>query len=163
MIRAMIVRRATDQDGEALGRLGAMLMEAHYAFDRDRFLAPGEDAASGYARFLVSRLGDPSCAVFVAELEGAVVGYCYAGIEPLSWKELRDEAGFVHDLAVEPSTRRLGVGKALLEAAIEWFRERDQPRVLLWTSPANGAARELFERSGFRATMIELTRELRPR
>jgi ribosomal protein S18 acetylase RimI-like enzyme len=158
----MIVRRAAVGDREALGRLGAMLMEVHYSFDRRRFLAPGEDAASGYARFLLSQLDDPDCAVFVAELEGAVVGYCYAGIEPLSWKELRDEAGFIHDLALDPTARRRGVGKALLAAAIEWFRERNQARVMLWTSPANEAARQLFEQSGFRPTMIEMTRELLP-
>jgi GNAT superfamily N-acetyltransferase len=154
-------RRATHQDSEALGRLGALLMEVHYGFDRRRFLAPGEDAASRYGQFVVSHLHDPSSAVFVAELDGALVGYCYAGIEPLSWKELRDEAGFIHDLAIEPTVRRRGVGKALVEAAIEWFRGQDQARVMLWTSPAIDAARDLFERSGFRPTMIEMTRELR--
>ena len=157
----MIVRRAVLDDSEALGRLGALLMDVHYNFDRRRFLAPGEDAAAGYARFLVSRLHDADCAVFVAELDGSVVGYCYAGVEPLSWKELRDEAGFIHDLALDPSARRRGAGKALVDAAIEWFRERNQARVMLWTSPANDAARHLFEQSGFRPTMIEMTRELR--
>ena len=157
----MIIRRAVLDDSEALGRLGALLMDVHYNFDRRRFLAPGEDAASGYARFLVSQLRDPDCAVFVAELDGSIVGYCYAGVEPLSWKELRDEAGFIHDLALDPSARRRGVGKALVDAAIEWFRERNQARVMLWTSPANDAARQLFEQSGFRPTMIEMTRELR--
>ena len=157
----MIIRRATHQDSEALGRLGALLMEVHYGFDRRRFLAPGEHTTSGYGRFLVSQLQDSSAAVFVAELDGAVVGYCYAGIEPLSWKELRDEAGFIHDLATEPTERRRGVAKALVEAAIEWFRGHDQARVMLWTSPANDAARDLFERAGFRSTMIEMTRELR--
>lgn len=157
----MIIRRAVLDDSEALGRLGALLMDVHYNFDRRRFLAPGEDAAAGYARFLVSQLRDPDCAVFVAELDGRIVGYCYAGVEPLSWKELRDEAGFIHDLALDPSARRRGVGKALIDAAIEWFRERNQARVMLWTSPANDAARQLFEQSGFRPTMIEMTRELR--
>jgi GNAT superfamily N-acetyltransferase len=159
----VLIRRATSRDSEALGRLGALLMEVHHGFDRRRFLAPGEDAAAGYARFLVSRLHDASSAVFVAELDGAVVGYCYAAIEPLSWKELRDEAGFIHDLALEPTARRRGAGRALLEAAIDWFRGRDLARVMLWTSPANDVARDLFEQSGFRPTMIEMTRELRSR
>ena len=30
--------------------------------------------------------------MLVAEVDGAVVGYVYAGIEPLSWKELRTSA-----------------------------------------------------------------------
>ena len=156
----MIVRNATDADRDALGRLGALLMDVHYGFDRRRFLAPGKNAASGYARFLASQLRDPDSVVFVADLDGRVVGYCYAGIEPLSWKELRDEAGFIHDLALDPGARRQGAGRALMNAALEWFRGRNITRVMLWTSPSNTAARQLFERAGFRPTMIEMSLEL---
>ena len=35
------------------------------------------------------------------ERGGAAVGYVFAGIEPFSWKELRDAAGFVHDIVVD--------------------------------------------------------------
>ena len=35
-----------------------------------------------------------------------MVGYVYAGLEPLSWKELRDAAGFIHDVVVEESDRQ---------------------------------------------------------
>ena len=155
------IRPATKDDVPALGRLGASLMRLHYAFDAQRFLAPSGNPEEGYGRFLGHQLREPDATVFVAERAGEVAGYVYAGIEPLSWKELRDEAGFIHDLALDPGARRRGVGKALVDAAIEWFRERNQARVMLWTSPANDAARQLFEQSGFRPTMIEMTRELR--
>ncbi len=156
----MVIRKAVPADRDALGRLGALLMDVHYNFDRRRFIDPGTDAAAGYAEFLVSQLDDSGSVILVAESEGAVVGYCYAGIEPLSWKELRDEAGFIHDLALEPSWRRRGAARALLGAAIEWFRERKMPRVMLWTSTENHSARELFLGAGFRPTMTEMTLEL---
>lgn len=156
----MVIREATRADSASLGRLGALLMDVHYNFDRRRFLDPGTDAASGYARFLISQLGDPDSVILVAELDGAVIGYCYAGIEPLSWKELRDEAGFIHDLALDPTARRRGAGRALMLAAIEWFRGRKMARVMLWTSTSNAAARALFEQAGFRPTMTEMTLEL---
>ena len=35
----------------------------------------------------------------MAERAGEVVGCVYAGIEPHSWKELREAAGFIHDAA----------------------------------------------------------------
>ena len=44
--------RATAEDAEALGRLGAMLMRTHYAFDAQRFLSPGDAPEKGYASFL---------------------------------------------------------------------------------------------------------------
>jgi ribosomal protein S18 acetylase RimI-like enzyme len=98
--------------------------------------------------------------IFVAERAGLVVGYVYAAIEPQSWKELRDRAGFIHDVVVEESSRQMGVAERLLEAAIEWFTGLHIPRVLLWTAEQNAPAQHLFERLGFRRTMIEMTREL---
>jgi GNAT superfamily N-acetyltransferase len=135
-------------------------MHTHYAFDTQRFLEPGADAAAGYARFLVSQLHDEDSIVLVAEVGGHIVGYVYAAIEPLSWKELRDECGFIHDLLVADEARKGGIGEALLNAAIEWLRDRKMPRVMLWTAAPNAGARRLFERRGFRPTMTEMTLDL---
>jgi GNAT superfamily N-acetyltransferase len=165
MSEGTTIRRAEERDVAALGRLGAALMRTHYAFNEQRFLAPGDHAESGYGRFLRSQLAASDTLVMVAERELAdgtteVVGYVYAGIEPLSWKELRDEAGFVHDLLVTPEARHTGVGQRLLDAAIAWLREQGMPRVMLWTATPNDAARRLFESRGFKATMVEMTLEL---
>jgi ribosomal protein S18 acetylase RimI-like enzyme len=156
----MVIRKATHADHDALGRLGALLMDVHYNFDQRRFLDPGPDPSPGYAQYLVSQLDDPASVIFVAEADGRVIGYCYCVIEPLSWKELRDEAGFISDLALDPAARRQGAGRALVNAAVEWFRERNLARVMLWTSTQNHAARELFLSAGFRPTMTEMTMDL---
>jgi GNAT superfamily N-acetyltransferase len=154
------IRLATAADLPALGRLGALLMRTHYGFDPQRFMDPGADPADGYAWFLGRQLKDVDVVVFVAEQDGAVVGYVYAGLEPISWKELRDECGFVHDVVVDERGRRHGVATALIEKAVEWLRERGAPRVMLWTAEQNAGAQQLFARLGFRRTMIEMTREL---
>jgi GNAT superfamily N-acetyltransferase len=156
----MTIRRAEPRDAEALGRLGAALMHTHYAFDAHRFLDPGEGAESGYAGFLVSQLDDEASIVLVAEANDHVVGYVYAAIEPLSWKELRDQCGFIHDLLVTGEARRSGVGEALLNQAIDWLRAQGMPRVVLGTAAQNETAQRLFKRRGFRPTMIEMTLEL---
>lgn len=156
------IRRAEESDVDALGRLGAMLMETHYAFDSRRFLAPRDGAEEGYASFLHAVLGSTDGAIFVADERGEVSGYVYVALEPLSWKELRGPAGFVHDLLVLPHLRRTGVALKLMETAIDWLRERGAPRVLLGTAAANDAAQTLFRRLGFRPTMLEMTKELEP-
>ncbi len=135
-------------------------MRTHYAFDERRFLSPGDDPEGSYARFLEVQLAAPAAMVLVADHFDRVVGYVYASIEPLSWKELRDEAGFVHDLLIADEARETGVGKRLLDAAVAWLREQGMPRVVLWTAAPNDIARRLFERRGFRSTMIEMTLEL---
>ena len=155
-----IVRAATRADLPALGRLGALLLRAHYEFDRQRFIAPGDDVEDGYAWFLGTQLRQKDVAIFVADRGGEVLGYIYAGIEPHSWKELRDEAGFIHDVVVDERGRRSGMATALLTQAMAWLRERGVPRVVLWTAEQNAGAQQVFARLGFRRTMIEMTKEL---
>ena len=156
----IVVRLANESDLPVLGRLGALLLETHYRFDEKRFMAPRSNSADGYAWFLRSQLKNNDAVVFVAERAESVVGYVYAGIEPASWKELRETAGFIHDVVVEESSRRTGVANLLIEAAIEWLTSHGAPRVVIWTAENNPAAQHLFTRLGFRRTMIEMTREL---
>jgi len=155
-----VIRRAREADIPALGRLGALLLREHHAYDPDRFMAPSADPEGGYAWFLGTQLGEEDVAILVAEREGELLGYLYASIEPRSWKELREVAGFIHDVVVEERFRRAGVASALVEAAAGWFASRGMPRVVLWTAERNADAQRLFARLGFRRTMIEMTREL---
>lgn len=140
--------------------MGAALMRTHYALDHQRFLSPDDGAEAGYGGFLGSQLDEADSVVLVAEVDGHVAGYVYAGIEPLSWKELRDEAGFIHDLLVSDEVRNTGVGQQLLDAAIAWLQQAGLPRVVLWTAARNDGAQRLFARRGFRSTMVEMTLEL---
>lgn len=160
---AVTIRRAEKRDRDALGRLGAALMTTHYAFDPQRFLEPAPDTARGYGWFLGSVAESDDAAVFVAEEDGAIAGYVYAALEPLSWKELRGPAGFIHDVLVVEEARGRGIGKQLMSVAIDWLRERAAPRVILWTAAPNAGAQKLFHSLGFRDTMIEMTMELPPR
>lgn len=137
-----------------------MLMRTHYAFDPQRFLPAGESAESGYAWFLGNVVDSPDGCVFVADDAGEIAGYIYVALEPLSWKELRGPAGFIHDVAVREESRRSGVAKQLLDAGIDWLRGRGAPRVILWTAAPNESAQRLFHGLGFRDTMIEMTMEL---
>jgi ribosomal protein S18 acetylase RimI-like enzyme len=157
----LVVRRAARADLPEIGRLGASLLRVHYDFDNLRFMRPTPDADEGYAWFLGSQLKNDDALVLVAERGGTIIGYLYAGIEPRNWKELREEAGFVHDILVDNAARGGGAGEALMSAAFDWMRERQVPRVVLWTAAANTRARQLFERLGFRPTMTEMTKELR--
>jgi GNAT superfamily N-acetyltransferase len=156
----VIIRRASEADLCALGKLGASLLLLHHAFDPHRFMAPPVDPEAGYAWFLGTQLKEADAAVFVAERGGAVIAYVYAALEPQSWKELRDEAGFIHDVVVAEEAWRLGIARTLIDKACEWLRSIGAHRVVIWTAEKNDGAQQLFTRSGFRRTMIEMTREL---
>jgi len=113
------VRPATAADQDSLGRFGGALMRQHHAADPRRFIQV-EHPEAGYGRFLVSRIADANSLVLVADQDGSVVGYVYADVESTNWMELRGPCGIVHDVYVDGAARRLGAGRALMRAAIDW-------------------------------------------
>jgi GNAT superfamily N-acetyltransferase len=125
-------------------------------------MSPKLGLEKGYASFLGSQLDEHDVVILVAERRNQIIGYVYAGIEKKSWQELRDTAGFVHDVVVEESERREGIGSRLVEEASAWLVARGVPRVMLWTAEKNGRGQRLFEKLGFRRTMVEMTREAAP-
>jgi ribosomal protein S18 acetylase RimI-like enzyme len=156
----IIIRPATGEDFDRAGAFGASLVRLHYAFDAQRFMRPWHQLAEGYSEFLNAESKRPGVIVLVAEDAGRAAGYVYAAVEPLSWQELRDEAGVIHDLFVDDSARGRGIAARLVEAAVGWLREQGMPRVIIHTAEKNVAAQQLFDRLGFRRTMVEMTREV---
>lgn len=155
----MIIRSATQADVPALGRLGALLVKTHYNFDTRRFLSPSPRTEQGYGSFLGSQIRDKDAVVLVAEENGEVVGYSYGSNEGHDWMSLRGPAGELHDIVVDPAHRGKGVGEQLLNEIVKALEEKGAPRVVLSTAFQNETAQRLFEKAGFRRTMIEMTRE----
>jgi GNAT superfamily N-acetyltransferase len=155
--RPMItIRAATAADQQALGRFGGALMRQHHAADPGRFIQV-EHPETGYGHWLVSRLSHADDVVLVAERAGEVVGYVWADVEGVSWKDLRGPCGFVHDIYVDEAARGQGAGRGLLHAAVDWIRSKGRSQVVLWTKTGNDHAKSLFTALGFRPTMTEMT------
>src|SRR5579871_4288126 len=113
------IRPATNAEVPALGRLGAHLVEVHQRLDARRFLPVTPQTADRYGAFLGSQVDRPDVVLLVATREGAVVGYVYAGLEDYDYMALRGPAGAVYDLVVDPGHRRMGIGRLLLNAALD--------------------------------------------
>lgn len=154
------IRKAVPADLAAIGRLGALLVETHHDFDPARFIAATPATPEGYARYLGTQLTETRVIILVAEREGAVAGYVYAGLEGMDYMALRGPAGAIYDVVVEPAARRNGVGSLLLDATIAKLEEMGAPQVVLSTAAKNEEAQRLFAKAGFRQTMIEMTRGL---
>lgn len=113
-----------------------------------------------YGSFLGTQLVKPNIIILVAERDGKVIGYTYSGVEGNDYMALRGPAGAVYDIVVDPAYRKQGVGRMLLDATLDALKARGAPRVVLSTAEQNHSAQRLFDRAGFRRTMIEMTREL---
>jgi ribosomal protein S18 acetylase RimI-like enzyme len=155
------IRSAAPADLKAIGRLGALLVRTHHEFDPERFIAATPQTEHGYGSFLGTQLEEPNVIILVAEREGEVVGYTYAGVEGRDYMSLRGPAGVLYDIVVDPAHRGQGVGRVLLDATLEALQAKGAPRVVLSTAERNEPAQRLFARAGFRRTMIEMTRESR--
>jgi GNAT superfamily N-acetyltransferase len=84
--------------------------------------------------------------VFVADDDGEVVGICTVTLDIESVRfGLR---AWVEDLAVHPDHRSAGHGKALLDAAKDWGRERGATHLELDSGEARADAHRFYEREG---------------
>ena len=160
MSTALHVRTATPTDLAAIGKLAALLVRTHHDFDPQRFIAATSGTENAYGAFLGTQVAEPNIIILVAERDGKVLGYTYAGVEGNDYMSLRGPAGVLYDIVVDTAHRRQGVGRALLDATLEALKARGAPRVVLSTAERNASAQRLFDRAGFRRTMIEMTREL---
>jgi len=55
---------------------------------------------------------------------------------------------------VDPAFRHAGVGKALIDAIVEWNRTHDVREVRLMVTSVNAGAIRFYERMGFRMTGV---------
>jgi ribosomal protein S18 acetylase RimI-like enzyme len=158
---AVHIRPANPKDVPTIGRLGALLVREHHDFDPQRFIAATPRTQEQYGGYLGTQLKEPNIVILVAERDGEVIGYTYSGVEGTDYMSLRGPAGVMYDIVVDPDHRQQGVGRMLVDATLEALKKKGAPRVVLSTAERNAAAQRLFDRAGFRRTMIEMTRELK--
>jgi ribosomal protein S18 acetylase RimI-like enzyme len=84
----------------------------------------------------------------VRDEQGEVAGFCWIVLfDPGTGLE-----GEVAEVYVAQEHRGRGVGEALLERAVELFRERGVTLGYVWTREENQAATRLYRRAGFSPT-----------
>ena len=93
---------------------------------------------------LTAAIEDPEAAVLVAEHRGDLVGLCTAYLDMNSVRY--GPRCWVEDLAVSPDHRSQGVGKALLDSAKDWARERGATHLELDSGDDRLDAHRFYER-----------------
>jgi len=157
MLEQIHIRRAQSADLEAASVLAARLVRQHHQVDPGRFFLP-ENVEQGYASWFRHELGRREAVILVALGPEGVVGYTYGTLEGRDWNLLLDRHGAIHDIFVAHGARGRGTGLALMQAIIRELEALGAPRLVLSTMVGNESAQRLFERAGFRRTMLEMTR-----
>ena len=142
------IRAAVDGDVEQLAALSASVQELHVAARPDAFKAVDPQVLGGLFR---SRLAEAAVRIWIAEMEGVVVGYAVTvdkrqeenvHAHARSWRE-------IEEIAVRVEYRRRGVASALFRHVEVATRADGISVVELNTWTFNDAARRSFERLGF--------------
>jgi RimJ/RimL family protein N-acetyltransferase len=102
--------------------------------------------AADERRYLRAVRRSRDAAVFVAESPEGIVGRLSVGRDP------HPASAHVADLGlmVAKGQRRRGIGRALLEQAVDWAREVGVSKLELHVFPHNEPAIQLYEAFGFR-------------
>ncbi len=135
-MRAPAVRVAGPADAEAVGRL---LHDFNSEYDEP---TPGPERLAERIRLLLAG-GDTTALLGGTGPEGVAVLRFRAAI----WSDAPES--YLAELYVVPASRGRGLGRALMETAIEVARSRGADHMDLGTSEGDVAARSLYESLGF--------------
>ncbi|ATG53382.1 GNAT family N-acetyltransferase [Brachybacterium ginsengisoli] len=122
--RLPTVREATVADESGLWPLAAALATSY---------RPTKD---GFGRALRAIVADPHAAILVAISEKELVGHVHVLTHPAFHAD--GAIGWVEELTVRDSARGTGCGRALMAAAEQWARERDDIAYMALTTRRAG-------------------------
>lgn len=155
-VAEVIIRPVNKGDADALGEMWLDLVAYHQKLTPD-LPGPARGGEHRYVRRILERLDDPYTCALVAEVDGQVVGFILGMVIDLM-PDIFDQrpSGFLADIYVEPQMRRHGVGRSLVNALVDWFRQCGI-HSFEWHVASNNPAGIAFWRSvGGRDVMIRM-------
>lgn len=160
----VVVRRAVAEDVDAATALDLELPRHQ---DRSpvfsRIPAPAAITDEDREEFL-SDVDDPEIGLFVAEIDGKLVGELL--MVPVDRSSMHiglarpERAAFLTFAATLPDTRGSGAGLALTNAGLAWAREQGYPVTVVDWRETNLLASRFWPRRGFRRTFLRLYRSI---
>ena len=149
----MEIRLAIETDIPELLRLLGQILYVHHVGRPDLFKASGEKYG---AQELRQMLGDASRPIYVAEEDGAVLGYAFC-----IYKEIQNSSAmndrktlYLDDLCVDEDCRGKGVGKALYEHVLAVAKQTGCYNVELNVWAKNENAVRFYEKCGMQVQKI---------
>ncbi|MBS7607675.1 MAG: GNAT family N-acetyltransferase [Candidatus Bathyarchaeia archaeon] len=152
LLESLKIRRANESDLQQIVKLSEKLGKDESTMDSMVSPLPSEFQNP---KWILKNIKGENTVVFVAETNGKIVGYSLGWIsQPWSYKAKR---GYICDCFVEKSHRRQGIGKALVKAMLEWFKDKGVECVEADIYSKNIPSLALFKGLGFK----EVSKRLR--
>jgi GNAT superfamily N-acetyltransferase len=94
----------------------------------------------------ISREIEGKNAIFVADEEGKIVGFCWCIVVDRGV----DKQGEIAEFYIEKDFRSRGIGRDLIAVAKQFFIDEEVDVAFVWTHHGNQAATELYKNAGFK-------------
>ncbi|NLW56622.1 MAG: GNAT family N-acetyltransferase [Firmicutes bacterium] len=140
MERKVDVRLAVPEDFTLLARLAGQL-------------GPEQEPAQVRTR-LLDLLKREDHVVYIAEAAGDMAGWIHAYLYRPLHKEIMVE---IAGLVVEKNSRRMGIGRRLLEAVEEWAKAHGCSQVCLDSNIVRKEAHQFYQRVGYELSKTQYT------
>jgi len=141
------IREAQRRDSKAICALWQVLMDFHAARDSRFLFAP--NAVRAFEQHLIQTIRSRGARVYVAEAGGEIIGYVMGEIHTRKPIYPVGTYGFISDIVVHEAWRRCGVGRALAEALMGWFRRQGVTAMELFVAEANPISDAFWRALGF--------------
>lgn len=110
---------------------------------------PRSQVSNLYQQWVAQSCSDKAQKIFVVPVEGEPIGFITCGFD-------NPNIGRIGLLGVGSASKGRGYGQALVDAAQQYFRQRQASEVRVVTQGRNIAAQRLYQSCGFRAQAIRL-------
>ena len=155
-----------EQRESDLGPLRALVLALHEDVrPLDPDLAPGRDILDAHVAHLLALVARTDGSILVAAVDdggdaGELAGYAclYGRVAPDEVDERPDPYAFLAELYVVPAYRAAGVGGRLMAGIEAKARQLGVGKLELKVHAGNEAARRYYERLGFRARWLMMTK-----
>ena len=144
------VRRATAQDAEVLGIIGPAPYAEAYGYLWDRPDAYSDQLRTFGAPAFASLLAQPEARLWIGEVEGAAVGFLSMIVGSLDPIERRSGGALIPRIYIIGPAQRMGLGRLLLDAAIEQAATERLSHLWLDVMASATAAHLAYAKWGFR-------------
>jgi GNAT superfamily N-acetyltransferase len=145
---AVRIRAARANDASDLARSRHALYSEH-APARERL----DEYVDRFAGFVHDALASEAWRIWVAELEGRIVGTMWLQIVERVPRPGEDRGalpiGYLTNVFVDPELRNGGLGSRMVEEVVTWARGRGVEEIIVWPSERSYP---FYERAGFSRT-----------
>jgi GNAT superfamily N-acetyltransferase len=144
------VRRATAEEAEVLGIIGPAGYAEAYGYLWDRPDAYCDQLQTFGPRAFASLLARPEARVWISEAEGTIVGFLSMIVGSVDPVERRLGGAEIPRIYIIGPAQRTGLGRLLLDAAIEQAATEGLSHLWLDVMASATAARRAYAKWGFR-------------